>query len=247
MTTLDYVPTPRTSAGTAEPELPEDVTASGAFVEDLDRLPERIVYAWIAGSNAVTGRPCEWAVESPADTASSYRRRLLEHPQVRRFLYVAKPVSRIDDPADAPGTIEYARSRNRSVAAVADLQQWLDMSAAEVCDLVSLTPSTFWNWVSNPDTRPRPSTVWRLLATWSIAGMVQSYLGETHARVWWHQGSPSRLEQVRIGGREHLSRLADEVAELARSPGPLAVPDLAPSAGEAKAAFLEMMDDDGAS
>lgn len=246
MTTLLSMDT--TSVGTEERLSTLDATETAPFVEEYEDLSERTITVFISHAHHLrdaTGESSsEWKIPSSWDEAQPTPQALR---QVLRFIYRVRSASLHSFASELVegGSIETARDLNRAVGAVADLRDWLDMSIAEVCMLVGLSESTVYHWVANPDTRPRYSTINRLMATWALAGIVQEELGHKRAQLWWHAGDSSRLGRVQRGGRQELYRLADEVAQLTGASELIdVVPDRAVTSEEAIEALQDMMVDE---
>lgn len=163
--------------------------------------------------------------------------------EIVRFLHLSEPVSDLQPHAQADrGSVEAAREIHRGVGAVADLRDWLGVSIDAICRAAGFSPSTLYHWVEHPTTRPRMSTISRLIALWSLAGMVRHFRGPEGSLTWWHEGSPSRWDALLADGPDRLGQLQDEVAALAGADEPLPVPRAPLSAEEARSAMLALFE-----
>lgn len=157
---------------------------------------------------------------------------------VLRFVSVVEPLHLVRQLVVDPRLERIAAARNRhpGVGAVADLRDWLGLSVRDICAATGLAESTVYSWSVKPESRPRASTVSGLMGLWALAGTVEEELGE-RARAWWHDGNPSRLEQLTQWGSKALPSLQDDVAELVVDERPLAIPVRPPTRSEAVAAM----------
>jgi hypothetical protein len=166
---------------------------------------------------------------------------------VLRFLHRSESLRESEARADVrQRKIQAARNRHTGVRALADLQEWLGLSIAEVCRASGLAQSTVYHWADHSDTKPRMSTVRGLLALWALAGTVREVLGEGEGRAWWHSGDPSALELLLAHGPSSLDTLQERVATMAVGADrrPPRVPQRGVTAEEAQAAMQELLGED---
>jgi hypothetical protein len=178
---------------------------------DLSFLADYVMLRMGSGKTSRLLSIAQLVTDLPDETAP-----LLEFHRMRRVLYCIH-----QETLGAQGwgwvavqhqAVEPSRNQ-RALTAVADLQNWLDLSQAAVAKLTGFSPRSLKNW--REETDPYPSSVRKLFEVHSLLTSLQEVLGTDRMRAWLAGPSSEGNPRIELLGEDDgvvsLVREAHEV------------------------------------
>lgn len=105
----------------------------------------------------------------------------------------------VQPPAGIPEASEVPGAAAHLDRCLEDLERWLGTGLGSVCAAAGVNRATVYAW-RRRGSNPRPGTVSSVLRLHGLVASAVTAAGESRAKQWFHDGSPSPLERLTAAG-----------------------------------------------